>query len=64
MPVEMLASWCCIGIFDIFSVVIDPGGLARQLKLMTFSPNWETRQVFTKGRHPDFLTENNPLCTF
>ena len=64
VPVEMLASWYCIGIFDIFSVVIEPGGLARQLKLMTFSPNWETRQVFTKGRHHDFLTENNPLCTF
>ena len=25
--------------------------LARKLKLMTFSPNWEIRTVFTKGCH-------------
>ena len=24
VPVEILASWDCIGIFDIFSVVIEP----------------------------------------
>ena len=29
----------------------DGRALARKLKLMTFSPNWEIRLVFTKGGH-------------
>ena len=31
--------------------------LARKLKLMTFSRNWEIRLVFTKGRHHGWQQE-------
>ena len=31
--------------------------LARKLELKTFSPNWEIRLVFTKGRHHGWRQE-------
>ena len=33
--------------------------LARKLKLMTFSRNWENRIVFTKARHHDWQQEKS-----
>ena len=44
-------------IYDFFNLMTLYRALARKLKLMMFSGNWEIWQVFTKGRHHGWQKE-------